>query len=455
MNRRIFSLALATFISSSCLAFTDSLWIVGAEGYPGDLVTVEAWLQYEGGGPGDSISAFDIPLTWDASVCTVEALSLGSEFAARGYTFLTLVDNQGIEGLPPTPKVSMSAFTFDQPVDWVPRGSHLAGIIEFRILSTAEPFESTCIDTLMEAFSPPIYLQFTDKNGIYGYVPSFSTSCIQVLPRTFSDRLWIVGAEGCPGALVPVQVWLQYEGSGPGDSIGGFDIPLAWDASVCTVEVITIGPDFGEAPFPWLNLSRIDNQGTMGPPPVPKVTVCAIGSWPPHGSPWVERGTHLAATLDFRILDTATPADSAYVDTLMMAFSPPRYLGFVDKAGIYTYCPSYEGAWISVTPVGLDEFPIETRSLPVYGLLQSYPNPVSTTACIFYQVPDRCSVRLTILDTAGRLIRTLVQREVEPGYHNVEWDGRDWSGENVPSGTYFVRLEGGSQTATRKVCVVR
>ena len=49
-----------TISSSSALAFTDSVWIVGAEGYAGDLVTAEVWLQYEGSGGTDSIGAFDI-----------------------------------------------------------------------------------------------------------------------------------------------------------------------------------------------------------------------------------------------------------------------------------------------------------------------------------------------------------------------------------------------------------
>jgi len=35
------------------------------------------------------------------------------------------------------------------------------------------------------------------------------------------------------------------------------------------------------------------------------------------------------------------------------------------------------------------------------------------------------------------------------------WDSTDDAGRRVPSGTYFVRLEAGNYTATRKVCVVR
>jgi hypothetical protein len=163
----MFFLALAMFISSSSFAFTDSLWIVGAEGYyvAGDLVTVKVWLQYEGGGGSDSIIAFDIPLTYDAAVCTVETIAIGSRFAA--WTDRSRIDNQGIHGPPAVPKIGISAFTlppFGPPP--IPRGNHLAGTVSFRILSTVEPPDSTCIDTLMQAFTDPVIdLGFVGAGG--------------------------------------------------------------------------------------------------------------------------------------------------------------------------------------------------------------------------------------------------------------------------------------------------
>ncbi|KPJ49816.1 hypothetical protein AMJ40_04675 [candidate division TA06 bacterium DG_26] len=181
MDKRFVVAFSLVFISSFCYAFTDSLWVVAGGGFPGDPITVEVWLQYEGGGAGDSISSFDIPLTWDATICTLEALTIGSDFSA--WINMSRIDNQGTQGPPPVAKASVSAFTFGPPIGppQVPRGTHLAATLDFRILSTAVPPASACIDTLIEAFTPPVYLGFSDKNGIEVYMPSFSSDCILVL----------------------------------------------------------------------------------------------------------------------------------------------------------------------------------------------------------------------------------------------------------------------------------
>ena len=175
------------FICSLCHAFTDSLWIVAGGGFPGDPITVEVWLQYEGGGAGDSISSFDIPLTWDAMVCTLEALTIGPDFSA--WMNVSRIDNQGTEGPPPVAKTSVSALTFGPPIGppQVPRGTHLAATLYFRILNTVVPPDSTLVDTLMEAFTPPICLGFGNKNGTIAYTPLFSSDYIRALQYPCGD----------------------------------------------------------------------------------------------------------------------------------------------------------------------------------------------------------------------------------------------------------------------------
>jgi len=45
-------------------------------------------------------------------------------------------------------------------------------------------------------------------------------------------------------------------------------------------------------------------------------------------------------------------------------------------------------------------------------------------------------VRLSIYDITGRLVETLVDKDQEPGFYQVEWDGK-----NQGSGIYFYRLQ--------------
>jgi len=162
------------------------------------------------------------------------------------------------------------------------------------------------------------------------------TAFVSSLAYGFTDSLWIVEAGGNPGDLVSVEVWLQYEGSGFGDCMSAFDIPFTYDATVCTVEAITIGPDFSL----WEDQSRIDNQGTQGAPEVPKIGISAITTTANGSSP-VSRGVHLVASVDFRILNTVA-SNSTRIYTLMKAFTGPTiYLAFVDRYGHTSYYPAF------------------------------------------------------------------------------------------------------------------
>jgi hypothetical protein len=69
------------------------------------------------------------------------------------------------------------------------------------------------------------------------------------------------------------------------------------------------------------------------------------------------------------------------------------------------------------------------------------PNPFAATTSFDYAVPRGGRASLRIYDTAGRLVRVLLDESVVEGRHRVEWDGRGASGERVASGIYFARLE--------------
>lgn len=90
-------------------------------------------------------------------------------------------------------------------------------------------------------------------------------------------------------------------------------------------------------------------------------------------------------------------------------------------------------------------------SVPVWN----YPNPFNPTTIVNYQVSHAGAVRLTVHDVLGRRVATLVSGEVEPGNHQVEWNGRDEDGSPVASGVYFARLESAHLSSVRKMVLVR
>ena len=62
---------------------------------------------------------------------------------------------------------------------------------------------------------------------------------------------------------------------------------------------------------------------------------------------------------------------------------------------------------------------------------------------------------LRVFDVNGRLVRTLLDDERVPGSYSVVWSGNDEEGKMVSSGVYFLRLDVGQQTLTRKVILSR
>jgi hypothetical protein len=65
------------------------------------------------------------------------------------------------------------------------------------------------------------------------------------------------------------------------------------------------------------------------------------------------------------------------------------------------------------------------------------------------------SIRVAILDLAGREVRVVRDGPQAPGEYRVLWDGADRRGRPVAPGVYLVRLTAGRLGFTRKIAVVR
>jgi hypothetical protein len=85
-----------------------------------------------------------------------------------------------------------------------------------------------------------------------------------------------------------------------------------------------------------------------------------------------------------------------------------------------------------------------------YALSQNYPNPFNPSTTIGYALPRRSKVTLAIFNTLGQLVATLINREIEAGHHEVQFDA-----PGLASGVYFYRLQAGGYTQTRKLLLVR
>jgi hypothetical protein len=96
-----------------------------------------------------------------------------------------------------------------------------------------------------------------------------------------------------------------------------------------------------------------------------------------------------------------------------------------------------------------------------FELAPSYPNPLrlaetNANGTIRFGLPMTASVRLTIFDLSGRLVRTLVAgQSLTAGYHEARWDGADEQGRSAAAGIYIYRLEATNFITSRKLILLR
>ncbi len=92
----------------------------------------------------------------------------------------------------------------------------------------------------------------------------------------------------------------------------------------------------------------------------------------------------------------------------------------------------------------------------VFALDPGRPSPFSSGTAISFRLPSAADrVTLSILDPAGRVVRTLRDGGLAAGAHVERWDGRDARGADVPAGMYFYKLSTPWGTKTEKTLRVR
>lgn len=90
-----------------------------------------------------------------------------------------------------------------------------------------------------------------------------------------------------------------------------------------------------------------------------------------------------------------------------------------------------------------------------FVLNQNFPNPFNPDTKIQYELPEAAQVDIRIFDVLGREVRTLVNERIDPGFHEVTWNGRDDSGVQVSSGVYYYHIVAGENRQTKKMLLLK
>jgi len=136
---------------------------------------------------------------------------------------------------------------------------------------------------------------------------------------------------------------------------------------------------------------------------------------------------------------------------------------------------SISGLQFYGTPAGtfyIDEFRLDPGQAPVlpgtavtetrtatipgaFSLQQNYPNPFNSNTALRFALPEATHVELSVYNSLGQQVATLVQGAREAGTYSVAWDGKDNAGRPLATGGYLYRLRAGNQTEARRLLLLR
>ncbi len=120
------------------------------------------------------------------------------------------------------------------------------------------------------------------------------------------------------------------------------------------------------------------------------------------------------------------------------------YFAMTDS-GVFRLNPVY---------VGWKDGPV-TAVIEDYQLYQNYPNLFNSETMIIIDIPEVVNVTLDIYNILGQKICTLVQGKLAAGSHYFRWDGKNKSGQGVPSGIYLYQLKADRYGIIKKMITIR
>jgi hypothetical protein len=132
---------------------------------------------------------------------------------------------------------------------------------------------------------------------------------------------------------------------------------------------------------------------------------------------------------------TTEPQKYSYTDNTVGTGTYFYRLKQIDFGGQYEYS---------------DEIEVEVNGPLTFALEQNYPNPFNPSTNIKYSVPENGFVKLSVYNLVGEEVSVLVNQTVDAGFYEVTFNAA-----NLPSGTYFYRLQTGDFIDTKKMILMK
>ena len=106
-----------------------------------------------------------------------------------------------------------------------------------------------------------------------------------------------------------------------------------------------------------------------------------------------------------------------------------------------------------------EKFKVMRELVPTeFYLSQNYPNPFTEKTVIKYCVSCIINVKITVFNSEGEIIETLINEEKEAGTYKVEFfsfAGPRGKKRYLLSGDYYYRFEAGEYKSEKKMMLLR
>jgi agmatine deiminase len=132
------------------------------------------------------------------------------------------------------------------------------------------------------------------------------------------------------------------------------------------------------------------------------------------------------------------------------------YIHAADASGRIAGMPRTEPAHyytFNINANDLSDVPLLAQSAK---LNPNYPNPFNPSTTFSFELKYSEQVRLYVLDARGRQVRKLIDgTECQSGLTEINWNGKDDSGRELPSGTYLFVLEAAGMRYNRPATLLK
>ncbi|MDD2228208.1 MAG: C25 family cysteine peptidase [Candidatus Cloacimonetes bacterium] len=140
----------------------------------------------------------------------------------------------------------------------------------------------------------------------------------------------------------------------------------------------------------------------------------------------------------------------------------PSYTEQLDIYGTYTYHVTSDYLFGSstatndVTYQNTSSSEDENINTPfATHLMNNYPNPFNPETTFRFALKESSPTKLNIYNLKGQLVKTLINKDMLAGTHQIVWDGRDTANRNVATGVYLYRLESKNFSQTKRAILMK